>query len=202
MDEFDSMNVRTAGFPAVFGSSLGGVVELNTNHDAVPGLHGQMSYQGGSFDQQSGFASLQYSRGRNAVSLSGEGFLTDRYLDAPVEQNTPIMPQAELFRRGLTAPGRRPFDAWYISSRHTVSGANDNCSRRPASARTHRRRNAGAVSHTHLFNARVVMQVRGWRDTSALLVQQPFDSHSADADRGFRRLPGRQRFGDAWLARA
>jgi carboxypeptidase family protein len=191
VDEFDSMNVRTAGFPAEFGRSLGGVVELNTNHDAVPGLHGQMSYQGGSFDQQSGFASLQYSRGRNAVSLSGEGFLTDRYLDAPVEQNyTNHASGGALSARFDRTWSTADSTHGYVSSRHTGFLVPDEQLQQAAGQRQDRTagETLGQVSHTHLFNARVLMQVRGMvRDTSALLWSNSFSIPILPTqDRGFR----------------
>jgi hypothetical protein len=191
VDEFDSMNVRTAGFPAEFGRSLGGVVELNTNHDAVPGLHGQISYQGGSFDQQSGFASLQYSRGRNAISFSGEGFLTDRYLDAPVEQNytnhaSGGAVSARFDRTWSPADSTHA----YISSRHTGFLVPDEQLQQAAGQRQDRTagETLGQVSHTHLFNARVLMQVRAMaRDTSALLWSNSLSIPILPThDRGFR----------------
>lgn len=191
VDDFDSMNVRTAGFPAEFGRSLGGVVELNTNHDAVPGLHGQLSYQGGSFDQQSGVASLQYARGRNAVSLSGEGFLTDRYLDAPVEQNYTNHASGG----AISARFDRTWSAAdsthvYISSRHTGFLVPDEQLQQAAGQRQDRTagETLGQVSHTHLFNANVVLQVRAMaRDTSALLWSNSLSIPILPAqDRGFR----------------
>jgi hypothetical protein len=191
MDEFDSMNVRTAGFPAEFGRSLGGVVELNTNHDAVPGFHGQISYQGGSFDQQSGFASLQYAHGRNAVSFSGEGFVTDRYLDAPVEQNYTNHASSGAFsarfdRTWSTADSTHA----YMSSRHTGFLVPNEQLQQAAGQRQDRTagETLGQVSHTHLFNANVLMQLRGMmRDTSALLWSNSLSIPILPAqDRGFR----------------
>jgi hypothetical protein len=191
VDEFDSMNVRTAGFPAEFGRSLGGVVELNTNHDAVSGLHGQMSYQGGSFDQQSGFASLQYSRGRNAISFSGEGFLTDRYLDAPVEQNYTNHASGGAFsarfdRTWSTADSTHA----YMSSRHTGFLVPNEQLQQAAGQRQDRTagETLGQVSHTHLFNANVLLQLRGMlRDTSALLWSNSLSIPIVPRqDRGFR----------------
>lgn len=191
VDEFDSMNVRTAGFPAEFGRSLGGVVELNTNRDPVPGLHGQVSYQGGSFDQQSGFASLQYSRGRNAISFSGEGFTTDRYLDAPVEQNYTNHASGGAFsaRFDRTWSAADSTHA-YISSRHTGFLVPDEQLQQAAGQRQDRTagETLGQISHTHLFNSSVLMQVRGMvRDTSALLWSNGFSIPILPTqDRGFR----------------
>ena len=87
IDEFENLVVRTAGYPAEFGRKLGGVIEVKTARDAREGLHGQFSLQGGNFRQRSGFGSVQYGKGRNGFSLSGEGMRTDRYLDPPVVEN-------------------------------------------------------------------------------------------------------------------
>src|SRR5205823_6700662 len=40
LDEYQSMNVRTAGYPAEFGLRLGGVIEVDSEQAARPGLHG------------------------------------------------------------------------------------------------------------------------------------------------------------------
>ena len=79
VDEFESMTMRTSGIPAEFGRSLGGVVEIKTAHDAVSGLHGQVSLQGGSFDQKSGFASLQYGERQECVRYQRR-----RFYDGPL----------------------------------------------------------------------------------------------------------------------
>src|SRR5713226_9034128 len=63
VEEFESMNVRTAGYPAEFGRKLGGVIEVATERDARRGLHGKAILEGGSFDHRTGFGSLRYSRG-------------------------------------------------------------------------------------------------------------------------------------------
>jgi hypothetical protein len=86
-DDVDSMSVYTAGFPAEYGRKLGGVIEINTTQDAVPGLRGDVELSGGSFDTRDAFARLQYRWGANALSASGEGGATDWYLNPPVLQN-------------------------------------------------------------------------------------------------------------------
>jgi hypothetical protein len=112
-----------------------------------------MSYQGGSFDQQSGFASLQYARGRNAVSLSGEGFLTDRYLDAPVEQNYTNHASGG----AISARFDRTWSAAdsthaYVSSRHTGFLVPDEQLQRPASGRTARPEKRWGRFRTRIFS--------------------------------------------------
>ena len=86
-DDVQSMSIYTAGFPAEYGRKMGGVVEINTQQDSTPGLHGQVSLYGGSFDSAGAFAKAQYTWGRNTVAASGEGSRTDHYLNPVVPQN-------------------------------------------------------------------------------------------------------------------
>src|SRR5207237_7946796 len=87
IEEFQSLNVRTAGYPAEFGLKLGGVIEAASDQDVHPGLHGTASFQGGSCDNRAGFLSLHYAHRSTSVTVNGDGVATDRYLDPPVEQN-------------------------------------------------------------------------------------------------------------------
>ena len=191
IDEFESMTMRTSGFPAEFGRSLGGVVEIKTGHDAVPGVHGQLSLQGGSFDQKSGFASLQYGRGKNAFGISGEGFLTDRYLDPPVEQNFANHGSggsiSGRFERNWNAVDSTQV---YFSSHRSGFLAPNELLQEAAGQREDRAaaETLGQISHTHLFSPNVVLQVRGMlRDTSAELWSNPLSTPILPAqDRGFR----------------
>ena len=81
------MSILTAGYPAEYGRKLGGVIEVTTERDSRPGLHGKADLSGGSFSNVSGFLMGQYSWGHNTFTASGNGAMTDRYLDPPVEQN-------------------------------------------------------------------------------------------------------------------
>src|SRR5215471_5603650 len=87
IEEFESLNVRTSGYPAEFGLKLGGVIETASDQDFHPGLHGTASFQDGSFNNTGGYLSLRYSRGRTSFGVSGDVMGTDRYLDPPVEEN-------------------------------------------------------------------------------------------------------------------
>src|SRR5437867_2522491 len=87
IEEFQSLNVRTAGYPAEFGLKLGGVIETAAEQDIHPGWHGSASLQDGSFSNRAAFTSLQYGRGRTSLGGSVDATATDRYLDPPVEQN-------------------------------------------------------------------------------------------------------------------
>lgn len=173
VDEFESMTMRTSGIPAEFGRSLGGVVEIKTDHDAVTGLHGQLNLQGGSFDQKNGFASLQYGKGKNAFGMSGEGFMTDRYLDPPAVENYTNHASggsiAWRFERNWNATDST--QVYFTSHRSGFLVPNE---RLQESAGQREDRTAaetsGQISHTHLFSPNVVLQVRGMaRDTSAAL---------------------------------
>jgi outer membrane receptor for Fe3+-dicitrate len=66
---------------------MGGVVEVNTLHDAQSGLHGQAVFSGGSFDTAGAFASLQDSWRHNTLGASAAGNMTARYLNPVVPEN-------------------------------------------------------------------------------------------------------------------
>ena len=190
-DEFESMTVRTANYPAEFGRKLGGVIEVNTQHDLRDGLHGQASFQGGSFSQLSGYGSVQYSRGRNSFSLSSEGMTTDRYLDPPVLEN--------YTNYGSGGGGSARFDrTWssadsthfYLQSRRSGFLVPNELLQQTAGQRQDRTaaETMGQVSHTHQFSPNVILQVRGMvRDTSARLWGNILSTPILpDQDRGFR----------------
>ena len=82
-----ALRVRTAGYPAEYGRKLGGVVEITSPKDAPSGLHGQVSFDGGSFSSQAGTIDLSSRRRANQFTFSGSGFHSDRYLDPPVLAN-------------------------------------------------------------------------------------------------------------------
>ncbi|HKF26090.1 MAG TPA: TonB-dependent receptor, partial [Candidatus Acidoferrum sp.] len=86
-DEIQSMNVRTAGYPAEYGRKLGGVIEVTTAEDMRAGWHGSAAFDGGSFSTGSGYFSEQYARGNTVAGLSVDTEHTGRYLDPPVEGN-------------------------------------------------------------------------------------------------------------------
>ncbi|HEY4049475.1 MAG TPA: carboxypeptidase regulatory-like domain-containing protein [Acidobacteriaceae bacterium] len=86
-DSADSMTIYTAGIPAEYGRKMGGVVEINTKRLTDPGLHGNATLFGGSYDTASGFADLQYMRGKNTVGGSASGAMTSHYLNPVVPEN-------------------------------------------------------------------------------------------------------------------
>ena len=190
-DEFESMTMRTSGIPAEFGRSLGGVVEIKTDHDAVSGLHGQVSLQGGSFDQKSGFASLQYGKGKNAFGISGEGFMTDRYLDPPVLENyTNHASGGSIAGRYERNWNGTDSTQMYFTSHRSGFLVPNEMLQETAGQREDRAaaEKSGQISHTHLFSPNVVLQVRGMvRDTSAELWSNQLSTPILPMqDRGFR----------------
>jgi hypothetical protein len=190
-DEFESMTVRTANYPAEFGRKLGGVIEINTQHDLRSGLHGQASFQGGSFSQLSGFGTVQYARGRNSFSLSSEGMATDRYLDPPVLENYTNYGSggggSARFDRNWSATDSTRF---YMDSHRTGFLVPNELLQQAAGQRQDRMaaETMGQVSHTHQFSPHVLLQVRGMvRDTSARLWGNPLSTPILpNQDRGFR----------------
>jgi hypothetical protein len=86
-NDVDSMQIRTAGFPAEYGRSLGGVVDVTTRRQANAGWHGDFAAQGGSFATRGAEGHLGYGTARTQTTASAEGFATDRYLDPPVLPN-------------------------------------------------------------------------------------------------------------------
>ena len=190
-DEYESMTVRTANYPAEFGRKLGGVIEINTQHDLLSGLHGQADLQGGSFSQLSGFGSVQYSRGRNSFSLSSEGMATDRYLDPPVLENYTNHASggggSARFDRNWSANDSTRF---YAHSTRTGFLVPNELLQQAAGQRQDRTaaETMGQVSHTHQFSPHVLLQVRGMvRDTSASLWGNALSTPILpNQDRGFR----------------
>ena len=156
-----------------------------------PGLHGQLSLQGGSFDQKSGFASLQYGEGKNAFGISGEGFMTDRYLDPPVLENYTNHGSggsiAGRFERNWNATDSTQM---YFTSHRSGFLVPNELLQEDAGQREDRSaaETSGQISHTHLFSPNVVLQVRGMvRDTSAELWSNELSTPILPMqDRGFR----------------
>ncbi len=86
-DDLSSINIYTAGIPAEYGRKMGGVVELNTQHDRSAGLHGQLVLSGGTYATADGYGQLQEVRGRDVLEVSASGGRTDHYLNPVVPQN-------------------------------------------------------------------------------------------------------------------
>ena len=86
-DDVDSLKIYTAGIPAEFGRKMGGVVEVNTLKSADPGLHGQLTLFGGSYDTAGINTQDQYTWKGNTLGLSASGNMTAHYLNPVVPEN-------------------------------------------------------------------------------------------------------------------
>jgi hypothetical protein len=86
-DDLNAVCIYTAGYPAEYGRKRGGVVERDTTHSTVPGLHGQVVLSGGSYDTASSYGRLQQVRGKNTIGVTASGSMTDHYLNPVVPEN-------------------------------------------------------------------------------------------------------------------
>ena len=69
-DDVDSLTVYTAGIPAEYGRSLGGIIEVNTLRDRMSGLHGQAVVSVEASTPPALSPSIQYGRGHSTGSGS------------------------------------------------------------------------------------------------------------------------------------
>ena len=127
-NDVDSMTIYTAGFPAEYGRKMGGVVEVNTLHDAQPGFHGQMVLSGGSYDSAGMFVEGQFRWGKNVLGFSGSGTRTDHYLNPVVPENYTnsgtIGDFSVNYQRDLTPNDRLNLIARYALSRYQLPNEN------------------------------------------------------------------------------
>jgi hypothetical protein len=191
IEEFQSLSVRTAGYPPEFGLKLGGVIEAASNQDIHPGLHGTASLQAGSFDSRASFLSLGYGRAGTLITVNGDAMATKRYLDAPVEQN--------YTNRGSGGGVSTIFDREWSAADHTrvyVSHRKTNfmVPNELLQELSHQRQDRdggetlGQISHTHVFSPYLLGQFRGMaRDTYAALWSNSFSTPiQPSQDRGFQ----------------
>lgn len=191
INEFQSMVIRTGGYPAEYGRQLGGVIEVTTTRDTRSGFHGKAALQGGSFGTAGGSFDAQYGFGGNSVSLTADGMATDRYLDPPVIENFTNHGSGG----GASASWERtwgPSDHSRIQVRRSRAGFLVPNERLQQDAGQRQDRTAGETSgqaaYTHLFSPRVLFDVRGsGRDVTAALWSNPFSLPIAPSqNRSFR----------------
>lgn len=191
INDVNSMSVMTANYPAEFGRKLGGVIEVVTARDNRQGFHGKAVGFGGSFETAGGYVEEQYGWSRNTLTLSAAGSSTNRFLDAPVEQNyTNHGTTGDFmahFERDLGDKDRIGVIFRREQSRFLVP---NELIQQAAGQRQDRHgfETAGQVSYTHIFSPHVLADLRGMvRDVSADLWSNPFSTPMiADQDRSFR----------------
>jgi outer membrane cobalamin receptor len=179
-DDVQSMSIYTANFPAEYGRKMGGVVEVNTAHDARDGLHGQVVLSGGSFRTGGAFAQAQYQWGKNTLGVSASGDMTDRYLSPVVPQNFTNRATtgdfAASYERDLTDSDRLSFSIRHAFSRFQIP----NEQVQQAAGQLQNADNfetLGTVSYQHVFSSNVVGDLRVMvRDKSSDLFSNPFST--------------------------
>jgi hypothetical protein len=86
-DDIAAMSIYIAGIPAEYGRKMGGIVEVNTRHEAENGLHGRLVLSGGSYDTASSYGRLQDHWGKNTLGASASGGMSSHYLNPVVPEN-------------------------------------------------------------------------------------------------------------------
>lgn len=190
-DEVQSMNVRTAGYPAEYGRKLGGVIEVTTLEDTRAGWHGSAVFDGASFLTASGDVSAQYSRGGTVAGVSVDSAHTDRYLDPPVDQNfTNKATAGGASARFATGWSEKSRLSLAVSSRRADFLVPDELLQYEAGQRQDRRSDetSGQISYQHTLAPWLLASIRAMvRDFSADLWSNPLATPIlANQDRGFR----------------
>ncbi|MEZ5352410.1 MAG: TonB-dependent receptor [Bryobacteraceae bacterium] len=189
-EEFEQINVMTAGIPAEFGRRLGGVIALDTRRQSTLGYRGEASYERGSFASLAGAAGQSYRTQATALSLRAHGGMTHRYLDPPSIDNFTNRASAAgvdaRLDRDVSASDR--VNIYFRSNRTNFLVPNDP-EQQEAGQRQDRRASetAGQLHWQHTFSPRAVGAVRAMmRDLSARLWSNPLATPvHADQDRGF-----------------
>jgi hypothetical protein len=169
-DDVDSMSIYTAGIPAEYGRKMGGVVEINTLKDPLPGFHGKAVLNGGSFDTAGAFVQAQYVWERNTLGASGSASRSDHYLNPVVPQNySNTGTQSDFaanYRRQLTQDDQITFIVRHETSRYDIPNE-------IVQQAAGQRQNAdnietmGSASYNHIFSPHATGQLRGMvRDNS------------------------------------
>lgn len=190
-DDVQALKIYTSGIPAEFGRKVGGVIEVTTDRNSSPGFHGSAAVQGGSFATAGGYLSGQWVAGRTTLSLSGQSFLTDRYLDPPVIANYANHASGASFtgtlERDLSDAARFRLSASHRENRFLVPNEQV---QEMAGQRQDRSagESQGQAAYQRVFSPKLLGSVRAQlRDVAASLWSNPLATPiSAAQDRGFR----------------
>lgn len=191
-EEVESMSVLTGDYPAEYGRKLGGVVDVTTSRDIRQGWHGEADFDGGSFDEASGFGSATYGWGRSAFTLSASGERTDHYLDPPVVGNYTNSGTLDggsgIYDQDLSDADRIHLT---VQRRQAAFEVPDENLQEAAGQRQDRnsREDLGQAAWTHEFSPRLLLSMRAAvEDLSANLRSNALSTPIIAAQqRGFRR---------------
>jgi hypothetical protein len=190
-NEFEAVNIMTAGIPAEYGRRLGGVIALDTRRVGPLGHNSEAGFQAGSYGSYIGSFLHQYRAERTAASLALHGGHTDRYLDPPSLENFTNKASAGGFNMRLDRDlGNRDRLAFYLRSSRTGFLVPNDLVQQAAGQRQDRlaAETAGQIHWQHTFSSRSLGSVRGMvRDlTARLWSNPPATPIYAEQDRGFR----------------
>jgi hypothetical protein len=192
-DDVESLKIYTAGIPAEFGRKMGGVVEVNTFKATQPGLHGQLTLSGGSFDTGGINTQDQYSWKANTLGVSASGNMTSHYLNPVVPENYTNTGTTGSFalsyERDLTQKDRLTLIVRHALSRYEVPNelVQENGALLPNADNTasvsvtggqlqtgDNFETMGSVSYQHIFSSDAIGWLRGMvRDNSNDLSSNP-----------------------------
>jgi hypothetical protein len=123
-DDIQSLKIYTAGIPAEYGRKMGGVVEVNTLRSQLPGLHGQLTLFGGTYDTAAISTQDQYTQGKNTFGVSASGNMSNHYLNPVVPENYTndgtIASFSGSYERDLTEKDRLTFIARHELARYAI----------------------------------------------------------------------------------
>lgn len=190
-NEFEAVNILTAGMPAEYGRRLGGVIALDTRRNAVLGHHTELDLQRGSYDSYFGSLTHQYSNNQTAISLGLQGGATDRFLDPPSRENDTNRGGSEGFHgRLLQDVSERDRLTFYFRTNRADFLVPNDLTQQAAGQRQDRSSSetAGQVHYQHTVSARSLASVRGmYRDLASELWSNELSTPIyALQDRGFR----------------
>jgi hypothetical protein len=162
--DVEDLKVYTAGIPAEFGRKMGGVIQIDTLGETEPGFHGKTILSGGSYHTASAYTEVQYTWKRNTIGFSGNGSMTDHYLNPVVPENFTnagtTAGWTASYERDLTPSDRITFTVRHGLSRFQVPNELD---QQQAGQRVDADNfeTMGTVNYQHIFSANVVGWLRG-----------------------------------------
>lgn len=190
-DEFEAVNVLTAGIPAEYGRRLGGVIALDTRRAERRGHQTALDLQAGGYETWFGSMSHQYAAERTSVSIGLQAGRTDRYLDPPSIENFTNRANAGGVNARL-AHDFSPRDQLTAYLRYNRTGflVPNDLEQQAAGQRQDRRMGemAGQVHYQRTISSRTLGSIRGMiRDLSSKLWSNPLATPvHVQQDRGFR----------------